>query len=552
MHDDAQLLRRYAEDGSESAFSEIVSRHIDLVYSAALRQVAGDTHLAQDLTQTVFADLARKARIVSRHGVLTGWLYHATRFAAAKAIRTERRRATREKKAAAMQELTSDVNWEQLRPVLDEAMSHLGAKDRDAVLLRYFERKELSAVGDALGTNEEAARKRLSRALEKLRRYLTGRGVSLSTATLATALTGSAAQAAPVTLAGTISTAVFAAAAAAAAGSTFNLLNLMSMTKLKPGLLSAAIVVGAGTPIVLQQQSVARLRAENRELRDQSRQLEQVRSENQRLARLRVDAEELDRLRQEVAELHRLRAEVARLRHEKEATARIEAENTRLDAHLKPLAADETKADLMNACLNNLTQIEGAKDQCALDHKLGTGSAVTADQISPYLKGGFENCRCPAGGQYTIAGIGNQASCDIHGSLQPPSELGPDPHKNDALARTRMTYAFACHRACKRFAEEHQGRMPDDIATALAVYPPVFNGEGVSPEQYEIVYSDKVSDLKRPDEIIMIREKKPWYNAVGHLVKAYVFADGHGTFHSPPDGNFEKWEQEHMAAGPAQ
>src|SRR5439155_1150122 len=116
MNDDAELLRRYAEDASESAFGELVARHIDLVYSAALRVVGGDTHLAQDVAQTVFADLARKARALSRHEVLTGWLYQATRFAAAKAVRTERRRSSREKEAVAMQELSSDANWERLRP----------------------------------------------------------------------------------------------------------------------------------------------------------------------------------------------------------------------------------------------------------------------------------------------------------------------------------------------------------------------------------------------------------------------------------------------------
>src|SRR6266436_1244813 len=125
MNDDAQLLRRYAEAGSESAFSELVSRHIDLVYSAALRQVGGDAHLAQDVAQTVFADLARKARIVSRHGVLAGWLYQATRYAASKVVRTERRRSIREKEAAAMQELSSEANWDDLGPLLDEAMGHL-------------------------------------------------------------------------------------------------------------------------------------------------------------------------------------------------------------------------------------------------------------------------------------------------------------------------------------------------------------------------------------------------------------------------------------------
>ena len=347
MNDDAQLLRRYAEDASESAFGELVARHIDLVYSAALRVVGGDTHLAQDVAQTVFADLARKARALSRHEVLTGWLYQATRFAAAKAVRTERRRSSREKEAVAMQELSSDANWERLRPVLEEAMGRLGAKDRDAVLLRYFERKELRAVGDVLGMSEEAARKRVGRALERLRRYLTGRGVTLSAATLATALAGSAVQSAPAALAGTISAAVFAGAAVAAASSTFNLLNLMSMTKLKAGLLSLAVVVGAGTPIVVQQQSLSRLRAENQALRGQSQELEQLRAENQRIAGLRANGDEMERLRRDVAELHRLRAEVARLRRETEDAARLAVQNTQLrEALAKLTAAAEKKPEV--------------------------------------------------------------------------------------------------------------------------------------------------------------------------------------------------------------
>jgi len=339
VHDDTKLLRSYAEEGSESAFSELVSRHIDLVYSAAMRQVAGDTHLAQDVTQMVFADLARKARTLPRRAVLTGWLYQATRYAASKVVRAERRRSNREREAVAMHQPSTgtEPNWDQLGPVLDEAMGRLGAKDRDAVLLRYFERKDLRAVGGALGLSEEAARKRVGRALERLRRYLTGRGVTLSAATLATALTGSAVQSAPAALAATISAAVFAGAAAAATGSTFNLLNLMSMTKLKAGLLGAAVVVGAGTPVVVQQQSLSRLRAENRELREQSLQLEQLRAEHQQLVAHRTDADELDRLRKEVAELHRLRAEVAQLRRDKEDAVQLAAQNTQLKAALAKL-----------------------------------------------------------------------------------------------------------------------------------------------------------------------------------------------------------------------
>src|SRR6266704_5070504 len=113
---DAELLRRYADVQSEDAFAELVRRHVDLVYSATLRQTNGDAHLAQDVAQSVFTDLARKARSLAQSVVLSGWLYQATRFAAAKAMRTERRRSTREQEAAAMQDQSreSHTDWDQL------------------------------------------------------------------------------------------------------------------------------------------------------------------------------------------------------------------------------------------------------------------------------------------------------------------------------------------------------------------------------------------------------------------------------------------------------
>ena len=416
MNDDAQLLRCYVEEGSESAFGELVSRHIDLVYSAALRLVGGDAHLAQDVTQSVFADLARKARSLSNRQVLTGWLYQATRYAAAKAVRTERRRAIREKESVAMQEPSSDAKWEQLSPLLDEAMGRLGAKDRDAVLLRYFERKELRAVGDVLGTSEEAARKRVGRALARLRRFLMRRGVTLPATALAAALAGNAVQAAPAALAGAISAAVVAGAAAA--GSAFSLLNLMSMTKLKAGLLGAAVVVGAGTPIVVQQRSLAKLRAENQTLLEQSQQIERLRAENQQLAGLRAAADEAERLRNEVAELHRLRAEVARLRRAGEGFGQLQGENARLNAHLKLPAADDARAqaDSRGLCLLNLRIIEGAKDQWALEHKKGIGTVVNPDELADYCKDNVVPT-CPGGGTYTLNQIGQVSSCSVHGSL---------------------------------------------------------------------------------------------------------------------------------------
>src|SRR5437016_2263709 len=229
---DAQLLREYANNGSETAFGELVSRHADLVYSAALRQVI-EPDLARDVAQSVFADLARKAKSLSGNIVLAGWLYRSTRFAALTFLRNERRRQNRERQAMHLLDppVESSPDWDRIRPVLDEAMANLGDADRDALVLRFFKNEDLRTVGVALGTNEDAAQKRVTRALEKLRAFLIRHGVTLSAAALATALTGNAVQAAPTALAGAISTAVVVGAAAAAAGSTFNLLNLMSMTK---------------------------------------------------------------------------------------------------------------------------------------------------------------------------------------------------------------------------------------------------------------------------------------------------------------------------------
>jgi len=355
---DAQLLREYARTGSETAFGELVSRHADLVYSAALRQVT-EPDFARDVAQSVFTDLARKAKSLSDDVVLAGWLYRSTRFAALTFLRNERRRQNRERQAMHLLDPPgeSSSDWDRIRPLLDEAMANLGDTDRDALVLRYFKNEDLRAVGIALGTSEDAAQKRVTRALEKLRAFLLRRGVTLSSAALASALTGSAVQAAPAALAGTISTAVIAGGAAATAGSAFDFLNLMSMTKLKAGLLSAAIVVGAGTPILVQQQSVSRLRAENRYLRAQSQELERLRSDNQQLAGLRVEAEELERLRKEVSELHRLRAEVARLRRERERTAERPPMNPSNQTNQHKPASDAGRASAASGYEKYLQQV---------------------------------------------------------------------------------------------------------------------------------------------------------------------------------------------------
>jgi RNA polymerase sigma factor (sigma-70 family) len=215
---DAQLLREYAENGSEAAFSELVARHAGMVYAAALRQVESpDT--ARDVAQSVFTDLARKAAGVSREVVVTGWLFRSTRFAALTLLRTERRRQSRERQAMDMLELSSEsaLDWEHLRPALDEAINALGDRDRDAILLRFFERRDLGTVGAALGVTEDAAQKCVSRALEKLRLFFARRGVVLSASALGTILGASAMQAAPIGFAKSLAAASLAAQATGAA-----------------------------------------------------------------------------------------------------------------------------------------------------------------------------------------------------------------------------------------------------------------------------------------------------------------------------------------------
>jgi len=161
MNEDAELLRQYATDRSEAAFTELIRRQVDLVYSAALRLMNGDVHRAQDVAQQVFSELARQAKRLTRHPALAGWLYTTTRLMALRARRTEQRRTAREQEANAMNELlrepAREQEWKHLGPVLEDAMHELGEKDRLAVLLRFFQNKSLKEVGLALGLSENAA-----------------------------------------------------------------------------------------------------------------------------------------------------------------------------------------------------------------------------------------------------------------------------------------------------------------------------------------------------------------------------------------------------------
>ena len=176
-----RLLEQYTRQGAEEAFAALVREHLDLVYSAALRAVHSP-QLAEEVAQAVFTDLARQAHKMKPNTLLSAWLYRVTRRTAIDVVRRESRRQRREQVAVELagQNSTASSEWTQAEPLLDEAMDALPEADRNAVLLRFFEGKDLKAVGGGLGVSEEAARKRVARAVERLRQFFSKRGVEIA------------------------------------------------------------------------------------------------------------------------------------------------------------------------------------------------------------------------------------------------------------------------------------------------------------------------------------------------------------------------------------
>ncbi|MCX6930031.1 MAG: sigma-70 family RNA polymerase sigma factor [Verrucomicrobia bacterium] len=246
MTDGHTLLSQYARTGSDSAFQELVSRYMDLVYSTAFRLVGGDAQSAQDATQTVFLALAEKARTLPKDVMLGGWLHQHTRFVAGELMRTERRRQLREREVAEMNAIEdhTESNLAQVAPVLDDAIGQLDAEDRAAILLRFFEQKDFRSVGEELGTSEDAARKRVDRALEKLHALLKHRGATLSVGALGTALATQAVTAAPAWLAASVAGTALAGAAAGG-GLGVGALKFLASTKalLLVGVAAVALVI---------------------------------------------------------------------------------------------------------------------------------------------------------------------------------------------------------------------------------------------------------------------------------------------------------------------
>ncbi len=242
---DRELLCRYVENGDEQAFAEVVRRHVNLVYSTARRLAAGDTHLAEDASQQVFATLAQRARFLCGHATLAGWLHITTRNIVCKAIRRENRRRVREQELVAMQNNFTEleIHWDKLQPVLDEAVNSLGGKERDVLVLRYFEGQSHREIGHTIGLNEDAARKRVERALEKLRIYFTRRGIIVSSGLLAEAIGANSTQAAPAGLVDAVTVSALASTTGGSGLIYFLLKPFLIMTTTTKTILAAAVVI---------------------------------------------------------------------------------------------------------------------------------------------------------------------------------------------------------------------------------------------------------------------------------------------------------------------
>src|SRR5476649_1005230 len=269
---DMDLVREFARHNSEAAFTELVRRHLNLVYSVA-RRCTGNDGDAHDVTQAVFIILARKAAGLREKTLLTGWLYETTRFAAARLLRTNARRHAREQEAymqSTLNEADHAAVWEKLSPHLEDAMSKLAERDRALLVLRFYENKSGPEAAALLGIREDAAHKRVTRAIEKLRKFFAQRGVTLSGAAIAGAVSANSVQAAPVALVKTISV-IAVAKGAAATTSTLILvkgaLKIMAWTKAKTAVVAGAVLIlAAGTTTMIVTHSTRPPAIEDRHL----------------------------------------------------------------------------------------------------------------------------------------------------------------------------------------------------------------------------------------------------------------------------------------------
>jgi RNA polymerase sigma factor (sigma-70 family) len=427
MNDDAMLLQRYADEGSEAAFAELVRRHVDLVHCVALRRTGGDAHAAADVAQQVFTKLARHARKLSRHTVLGAWLHIATRNAALDLMISEQRRRVRDRDALSLAPGSTDegpADWSRVGPLLDAAVDELGGADREVVVLRFLQRKPFPEIAAALHLTEDAARMRSVRALDKLREILARRGVTSSSAALGAVISGQAVASAPAGLAATLAAQSLANAAAgliAPAGVLFSLMNIKIVTS---AVLGTAIGIGIGLyqgdqggsgPAVLSSETT---------------------QESQLAAGLRLSNRALQ------AEVDRLGAEVSRL---STANANLAAASTRpvstTTAALSPTLGWMPRYEQQRLIMGYLRQVDAARSQATLEtgrapssiHEL-VGANRYIRTIRPVAGEDYSNLALEEGKPISVTTAdGMTVTYDPSGVTTTPIEAPPEVEQAQAL-----------------------------------------------------------------------------------------------------------------------
>jgi RNA polymerase sigma factor (sigma-70 family) len=377
MNDDATLLRLYAEDRSEAAFTELVRRHVNLVYGAALRRTGGDLHSAADVAQQVFTTLARDARRLSRHTLLQAWLHTATRNASLNLMISEHRRKVRESQAASLEPSVSGgestPDWERIKPMLDGAIDELAEPDRAAVVLRFLEHREFSEIGLALKVSADAARMRTERALERLRALLARRGVTSTAAALGAIVANQPLMSAPAGIASALASASLAGSATGvglATSLTYIMTTKIVATAIISGLL--AFEIGRYLDRAGFGGSHPQPALENPA---QSRAIASLRQSN---AALQAEIDQLDAVN-------------GRLN---EANAQLNASNAQLTAAkaaapatpVKNLSIGMTPRELKQTILNNLRQVDAARSQYKLEKGADPGSVEELVGDNGYIR----------------------------------------------------------------------------------------------------------------------------------------------------------------------
>jgi RNA polymerase sigma factor (sigma-70 family) len=384
--DDMQLLQEYASGRSEEAFTALVSRHINLVYSAALRSVNNPSQ-AEEITQSVFLTLARKSGALRRGTLLSGWLYQTARLTASNFLRTETRRLRREHQAH-IQSTMNDPEpetWTRVGPLLEEAMAQLNENDRNAIVLRFFEGKPLNEVGHALGASEDAAKMRVSRALDKLRAFFHRRGITVPAAALAAAISENSIQAVPAGLAASVAAGAVQGSAATVGTLTLVKGAIQIMTSAK---ISLAIGVGAAAIIALQAHQVSVQKQTVKQLQEQLARAAQPAPANP------DTPAEMDKLRNQNAAdsktIEGLQRDLAQARARASAALAVKPA-----ASPRPAAA--TKGDSLADIFNDPAMLEAMRPQQLATTKMMYGSLVKQLNLSPEQADKFYNLIVDAG-----------------------------------------------------------------------------------------------------------------------------------------------------------